>query len=122
MSGRRILFVDDDEIVRSVAGIALRRAGHSVELCAAAAEAVAALRAAPAGYDMAVLDVRLGRGQDGFSLAVELLALQPALRVMLVSGAVDELQRERARALGLVGVFPKAEALGSLELLLPEAR
>lgn len=122
MSGRRILFVDDDEIVRSVAGIALQRAGHSVELCAAAAEAVAALRAAPTGYDMAVLDVHLGRGHDGFSLAMELLALQPALRVMLVSGAVDEMQRERARAMGLVGVFPKAEALGSLELLLPGTR
>ena len=119
---RRILFVDDDEIVRAVAGIALQRAGHSVELCAGPEAALAALRAAPGGYDIAVLDVRLGHGHDGFGLAVELLALQPELSVMLVSGTVDELQRERARAMGLVGVFPKAQALGSLELLLPEAR
>ena len=117
---RRILFVDDDPILRTVTEIALRRAGHEVRACASAVEAVREVQEAQP-FDMAVLDVRLGGNRDGFDLALELQGIRPGLRIMLVSGSVDELQRERARAMGLLGVFPKAQALGSLELLLPSA-
>ena len=116
-TGRRILFVDDDPILRTVAEIAMQRAGHQVRACANVDEALEAVRGG--GYDFALLDIRLGAGTDGFALATQLLALQPSLRIMMVSGTVEALHRDRARAMGLAGVFPKAQALGSLELLLP---
>lgn len=115
--GSRILFVDDDPILRSVAEIALRRAGHDVQTFATADAALQAVRSAESAYDLAVLDIRLGAGSDGFALALQLTALRPALRIVMVSGAVDELHRERARAMGLAGVFSKTHALASLELL-----
>lgn len=63
----RILVVDDDPALRDLLVAALEREGWKVEAVPDAAEAEAALdRFAP---DLAILDVHLGAGADGFTLA-----------------------------------------------------
>lgn len=63
----RILIVEDDESLRDGLTVLLRREGYDVDAAADALGAVdAASRARP---DVAVLDVRLPNGPDGFSIA-----------------------------------------------------
>lgn len=63
----RILIVEDDESLRDALTVLLRREGYDVDAAADALGAVdAASRARP---DVAVLDVRLPTGPDGFSIA-----------------------------------------------------
>ena len=66
----RILVVDDDPGLRDLLKAALEREGWSVDAVATALEAETAIeRSAP---DLAILDVRLGAGADGFTLAKRL--------------------------------------------------
>ena len=63
----RILVVDDDPALRDLLVAALEREGWRVEAVGDAADAESALdRFEP---DLAILDVRLGTGADGFTLA-----------------------------------------------------
>jgi two-component system, OmpR family, response regulator len=63
----RILVVDDDPALRDLLRAALEREGWKIEAVADASEAESALdRFEP---DLAILDVRLGSGADGFTLA-----------------------------------------------------
>ncbi len=117
METKRILFVDDDEMVALLAGMTLRRLGHSAACFGTAEAALAALRADPAAFDLLVTDLRLGTA-SGLDLATAARAVRQDLPVVLVSGTVERADDDRARALGLGGVLPKAEVMAGLAPLL----
>lgn len=87
----RVLVVDDDEAVRSLAGRILRREGYDVLEASDAEEAVALDREA-GGVSLLLTDVVLP-GQSGADLAETLLADHPGLKVVFMSGySEDEIQ------------------------------
>ncbi len=92
----KLLIVEDDESVRTLAARALERAGHSIELAADGAQGLAAIRAASGSYDLVVSDIRMPE-MDGIEMAKAAAAAYPGMRIMLITGYAE--QRERAEDL-----------------------
>ncbi|BCG78125.1 response regulator [Mesorhizobium sp. 113-3-3] len=92
----KLLIVEDDESVRTLAARALERAGHAIDIAADGAQGLALIRAAHGGYDLVVSDIRMPE-MDGIEMAIAAAALFPAMKIMLMTGYAD--QRERAEEL-----------------------
>ncbi|BCS31859.1 hypothetical protein TBR22_A10620 [Luteitalea sp. TBR-22] len=97
-----ILLVEDREAVRRVAERFLARRGYRVIEAESAEHALEVAAVHGAAIDLLLSDVVLG-GMDGYSLAQELTARWPGLRVVLMSGYPSEML---ARASGSGPVFP----------------
>jgi PAS domain S-box-containing protein len=80
----RILVVDDEEIVRTMAGAALERLGYEVSLADSGPAAVAALAVEPL-LDLAILDLSMP-GMSGQDTLARLRAARPDLRIVVSSG------------------------------------
>jgi len=80
----RILIAEDDHSLRGFLALALERAGHEVT---ARPDGFAALETLKADhkYDMLLTDVVMP-GLDGIALAQQARALNPALKVMFITG------------------------------------
>ncbi|RWK54111.1 response regulator [Mesorhizobium sp.] len=92
----KLLIVEDDESVRTLAARALERAGHMIDIAADGAQGLALIRAARGGYDLVVSDIRMP-GMDGIQMAKAAASLFPAMKILLMTGYAD--QRERAEEL-----------------------
>ncbi|TKB22945.1 MAG: response regulator, partial [Mesorhizobium sp.] len=92
----KLLIVEDDESVRTLAARALERAGHNVTIAADGAHGLSLIRAAQGGYDLVLSDIRMPE-MDGIEMAKAAAALFPAMKIMLMTGYAD--QRERAEEL-----------------------
>jgi len=79
----RLLVVDDDRLLRERLGRAFRDRGHEVVV---AEDADAALEAArQATPERAVVDLRMP-GRSGLDLVRDLLALDPSIRIVVLTG------------------------------------
>jgi two-component system cell cycle response regulator CpdR len=87
----RILLADDDAAARDLVQRALAGDGHAVTCTQDGAEALEQLQSS-AQFDVLIADVQMP-GIDGIALAEKSLKLQPKLRVILMSGFADELDR-----------------------------
>jgi PAS domain S-box-containing protein len=98
-----VLLVDDEEMIRKVGSAILRRYGYEVLLAEDGLEGVAVYRAERARIDLVILDLMMPRlsGRDAFH---EMLALNPAVRVLFSSGYSGEhlSEEDQARAAGFV--------------------
>lgn len=100
----RILVVDDDPVFAATLAQALRRRGHTVET---AAEPMAALAAArQLSPDAAVLDLKLDEA-SGLSLVAPLQALNPEMRILLLTGYASIATAVAAIKLGATHYLPK---------------
>jgi CheY-like chemotaxis protein len=102
----RILVCDDHELIRGMIARLLREDGHEVTETGAAAEALAALAAAP--HDAVVLDLHL-RGESGLDV-VERMHAEPSLTdtpVILLSGDFAGTGAEEAARYGVEAVLGK---------------
>ena len=95
----KLLIVEDDESVRTLAARALERAGYMIDIAADGAQGLALIRAARGGYDLVVSDIRMPE-MDGIEMAKAAAALFPAMKIMLMTGYAD--QRERASGLNAI--------------------
>ena len=88
----RILIVEDDRDQLLLRRLILERAGHAVAAVASPAEALEAVRSAPAGqaFQGVVMDLRLPAAGDGRALIRELKALLPDLPIIVLSGRLQE--------------------------------
>jgi signal transduction histidine kinase/ActR/RegA family two-component response regulator len=91
----RVLVVDDEEVVRRVAGRLLASLGYEPVEAAGAPEALEWLRANPGGADAVLLDLVMP-GLDGRACFERLRALEPGLPVVIASGFAQD---GRAQAL-----------------------
>lgn len=89
----KLLIVEDDESVRTLAARALERAGYNIDVAADGAQGLESIRAANGNYDLIVSDIRMPE-MDGIEMAKAAAAAFPTLKIMLVTGYAD--QRERA--------------------------
>ena len=85
----RVLVVDDEPTVRTVARLMLERAGYAVEEAGDASAAVARVSAAASPFALVLLDVTLP-DRAGTELIPELRNLAPASRIVLTSGKGEE--------------------------------
>ncbi len=95
----RILLVDDEKAFADALAKRLDRRGFSVQVAYSAAEARRA--AAESSYTAAILDVNLPDG-NGHALFNEITALQPGIRVLMLTGYGD---LQKAFELGKKGLY-----------------
>jgi two-component system cell cycle sensor histidine kinase/response regulator CckA len=88
----RILLADDDAAARDLVQRALAVDGHRVTCTQDGAEALEQLAAAAPAFDLLIADV-LMPAIDGIAVAESAIARQPGLRVILMSGFADALDR-----------------------------
>jgi CheY-like chemotaxis protein len=117
---------DDEPTLRATLARMLRLQGYDVTVAEDGAELLAryddaALRRWPSRpADVIVSDVDMPR-RDGFGVLEQLRDQRAATPVILMSGRCDHAMRERARALGAVGVLAKPFEMNDLERLIREA-
>jgi PAS domain S-box-containing protein len=83
MGTETILVAEDEEILRSLIEIVLRRLGYTVLMTSGAAEALEVARSRP--VDLLLTDVIMP-GQSGFDLAASLRAIAPDAGILYMSG------------------------------------
>lgn len=105
----RALIIDDDPAVRRLFQRFFQGTGASADAVADKASALAIF--APNVYEVALCDVDLGR-DDGIETAMILRRLEPSLRIVVVSGLPDNL--ERAKAAGFEACLLKPCSLEEL--------
>jgi CheY-like chemotaxis protein len=94
----RILVVDDAATIRDACAELIRGLGYEVNVVADAAEALVCLR--EERFDAVVTDIVMP-GMDGWQLIAAVIHAQPMLRLVAMTGADVEGDRERALALGV---------------------
>jgi DNA-binding NtrC family response regulator len=116
----KLLIVEDDESVRTLAARALERAGHVIDIAADGAQGLALIRAARGGYDLVVSDIRMPE-MDGIAMAKAAASLFPAMKILLMTGYAD--QRERAEELSgiIVDVVQKPFTLAEIRARVEQA-
>ena len=81
----KILVVDDEEFIRTVAKKILERDGHEIILAESGEEAVQVMRRSDGQIDLALVDLTMD-GLSGADTIVELRKLHPGLPVIISSG------------------------------------
>jgi two-component system CheB/CheR fusion protein len=81
-----ILIVEDDDMVRRVTAVALKRLGYKLLEAALGSEGLELCRLHPAGIDLMLTDVVMPGGLNGRQVAEQAMAICPKLKVVLMSG------------------------------------
>src|SRR6056297_3366693 len=81
----RILLAEDDDSMRDFLGKALKRDGHEVEPVADGEDGLDALGENPGRYDLLLTDIVMP-GVDGIELARRAAQIDPALKIMFITG------------------------------------
>ena len=113
--GRRI--VDDEDDLRKVAQIILKRCGYEVVETDNGQDAVRiyqSLARTGTAPDVVLMDLTLRGGMNGGETAAEILSFDPDARVVVTSGSVNEDVQKTYLEKGFVGVLPKPYEAGEL--------
>ena len=120
LTGHRVLVVDDDPPVARAIGRMLDHAGYRVTVVEDAESALEEFQADPAAFDLVLTDQTLPR-MRGDELTRALLAIRPALPILICTGYSERLDEERALAIGARALLPKPLDLRELVTALRDA-
>jgi CheY-like chemotaxis protein len=107
---KRILFMDDEEMLRSVVSRMLEIMGYDVEAAADGDEALRLyIEAAENGerFDAVILDLSVQKGMGGREAAAKLVEYDPGVIALVSSGFVGDTVLQNYREFGFSGVIPK---------------
>jgi CheY-like chemotaxis protein len=110
MGRKRILFMDDEELLRSVVSRMLEIMGYDVVAAADGEEAVRLyIEAAESGsrFDAVILDLSVQGGMGGRESAAKLIEYDPDVITLVSSGFVGDPVLQNYREFGFRGVIPK---------------
>ncbi len=107
-NGPRILYLDDDESMVLLVERLLERRGYRTSAYSDQREALAALAAAPASFDLVVTDYNMP-GMSGLDVARAIRAIRDDLPVAIASGFIDEQLRAEAEQAGVKELMFKAD-------------
>ena len=110
----RVLVVDDEQIIRDLAEVALRKLGYTVVLAANGKEAVDIVLREPMSIDIVLLDMIMPL-LGGEETLDELLKIRPGLVVIAMSG-YSEIEAKSRFGGGISGFLQKPFTVGALSL------
>jgi PAS domain S-box-containing protein len=108
--GARILYIDDETDLLIPVQLLLERRGYRVNAYTDAHQALAALRAEPASFDLVLTDYNMP-GLSGLDVAREVKAIRPDLPLVVISGFIDENLHAAASAEGVRELMSKADSV-----------
>ncbi len=118
----RILFMDDERVIRNLAKAMLELGGYKVVVVANGREAIEVYKKAAAAGDQfsaVILDLTVRGGMGGIETASELLRTDPGAAIIMSSGYSDDAAIARLREIGCVELIPKPymihELLGTVK-------
>jgi signal transduction histidine kinase len=118
----RILVVDDQAEIRSLVEHILTRAGFSVVLAAGGDEAMR-IFSGDRDFDLVLSDVMMPDDVDGVSLARRLRALDPSVRLLLMSGYAPGLEQIDGLRISVVAKpFTRRKLLDAVDSVLAYSR
>jgi two-component system cell cycle sensor histidine kinase/response regulator CckA len=119
----RVLVVDDDDGVRRLAAAILKSHGYIVTAVASGEEALRVLESTRPAPDLVLTDVVL-TGMNGWALSARIRAINPAVRVAVMSGYDKPPVGEPAHQFGppLVKPFSAADLTNKVRQVLDTAR
>jgi len=107
---RRVMYIDDDEALAFLVSRLLERRGYAVSAFASPAKALAALREAPAAFDLLVSDYNMP-GLTGLDVARIARQIRADLPVAIASGFITDEMRAQAAAMGIRDLIFKPNAV-----------
>ncbi len=107
-AGKRILYLDDENALVYLVERFLQRRGYRVSGFTNQKDALTALRADPAAFDLVLTDYNMP-GMSGLDVVREVKAIRANLPVAVASGFLDETLRAGARAAGVQLIFKATE-------------
>ena len=112
-AGKHVLYVDDEEAIIFLMKRLLERQGFRVSGFTDPREAVAAVKATPDKFDLAVTDYNMP-GMSGLAVASALREVRADLPVVLASGYITEDLRQKAPAAGVCELIYKPNTVDDL--------
>lgn len=122
MNGR-VLFMDDEQIIRDMASTLLRRFGLTVDCATDGAEAIEKYQAARARgepYNLVIMDLTIPGGMGGLAAVRKLHAIDPNVKAIVSSGYSSDPVLANYREHGFVAMVPKPYEMGELARVLRE--
>ena len=117
--GERVLFVDDERVVREVAQALLHELGYAV-VVAESAEAALKILEVDAAFSLLITDLMMP-GMYGIALAKVVRRRWPTLGVVCCTGYGDASDHARAEAAGILILVRKPVALEALARIVRNA-
>ena len=111
--GWRLLYLDDEEMLVELVRATFEPLGYRITGYTKAAEALAAVGADPAGFDVVVTDYNMP-GMSGLDVARALTHIRADLPVVLVSGYLSQTVHERALTADIKEIVYKPAMLQQL--------
>jgi CheY-like chemotaxis protein len=111
--GKSMLYIDDDESIVFLMTRLLERQGYRVSGYTDPHEALAAVRAEPDRFDLAVTDYNMP-GMSGLDVACALREIRADLPVAMASGYITEELRAQAPAAGVIELLYKPNTVDEL--------
>ncbi len=87
-----ILLAEDDEAIRDFVCLALEADNHEISTTSEGGEAYRRLTEDQEGFDLLIADIQMPV-MNGLELATKVSAILPDLPILLISGALEELDR-----------------------------
>ena len=120
-----LLIVDDDPLITDTLHFVLGK-DYNVHVAESRAQVKSLLRQLDSSPELALIDLGLPpaphRPDEGFHLISELLAVSPAMKIIVLSGQTDESNARYARTLGAMEFVAKPAEPDQLKALLASAR
>ncbi len=121
--------MDDEEVIRRLAGEMLKLGGYQPLTVANGEEAIEAYKQAATTGDRfaaVILDVTIRGGMGGIETATELLKADPDVAIIVSTGYSDEAEILKLRGIAYVGLIPKPyllhELLGTVKRAIAQRR
>jgi two-component system cell cycle sensor histidine kinase/response regulator CckA len=114
----RILLMDDEELIRNIAGEMLRSLGHEVEFAVKGEEAIARYRESllsGAKFDIVILDLTIRGGMGGEEAIKALREIDPGVKAVVSSGYAGSSAISQYQPLGFRACLAKPYSIGKLK-------
>jgi len=106
MAGKKILFIDDEDLVREAISELLRDMEFEVKVERNGAEAVRTFAEDPGAFDLVLTDLMM-LDMRGDEIAEMIRSIRPSTPVVVMTGTPGNLPPDRAEGLGICKVLGK---------------
>ena len=117
---KKVLVVDDEELMRSIFQEMLTLLGYSVELCASGREAIDVYGKKQDVTSLVIIDMTMG-DISGMECFRELKKINPRVKAVIASGYNLNGKREEMTAEGIAGILQKPFETQALDQIVAEA-